>query len=93
MYKCVKVRVQCRAECSHAVRQGIEQHARSLDIEGVLHARGDAVLEILVAGTKEQIDAFIDRLVQFKHESQIEGFEVEAALKERDFRGVFRVIE
>jgi hypothetical protein len=92
MYKCIKISVIYLPSKMEAVRQELEKEARSLKIEGVMHHREQSY-DITIAGTKEQIDAFVDRISQCVHEKLVHDFAVEAAPKERDYRGVFRVIE
>jgi hypothetical protein len=92
MYKCIKISVTCIPLHTKIVRQELEQQARILAIEGVMHHR-EGGYDITIAGTKEQIDIFVDRISQCMHERLVHDFEVEAALKERDYRGVFRIIE
>jgi len=93
MYKCVRIKVSYPHTEVQMVRQALEQQARDLGIEGVMRRREDSSYDIIISGAKERVDTFIEAIAHYKDENKVSAFEVEAAVKERDYRGVFRVIE
>ena len=73
----------------------IQKHARSLGLEGtvqVINGDGKSV-KVLACGGRESIDDFVDLLHKEAARDAIADIEIEPFMKEKDFRGVFRVIE
>jgi hypothetical protein len=48
---------------------------------------------VIACGAKDDVDLFLDSLYKDASESQLEGVEAEPFIKDRSYRGVFRVIE
>lgn len=73
----------------------VQRYAKKLQIEGV--AQYDLVhgrrIKVIACGAKDDVDAFLDSLYKDASESQLEGVEAEPFIKDRSYRGVFRVIE
>lgn len=74
-------------------RDFVLKHARNLDLEGVAQALPDGTIRILVCGLKDPVDHFLDALHKGAGNVVPEMVEVEPFVKDRDFRGVFRVLE
>lgn len=77
------------------LHNGIQKFARSLNLEGtvqVVNGNGRAV-KLLVCGQRDAMDDFLDFLHKEAARDAIQNMEIEPFIKERDFRGVFRVIE
>lgn len=94
MYKCIKIMWHIS---SHAVESillhSIQQSADGLSVEGILCAKSPDLLEIMVAGEKQAVDKFLDEMYCLVESSKKSGdLEIIAAAKERDYRGVFRII-
>lgn len=70
----------------------VQKLAREFNLEGTAKMHGDEVVQILVCGDSEKIDTFIDRLHADLSKKGV-ALELEPFLKDRDFRGVFRVVE
>lgn len=92
MNKCLKITFSMKPKEGflHAV---IQQHARSYDLEGVVQALGPDKAKIIVCGDKEQVDLFVDALHKESAKAPINDIEIEPHVKDKDYRGVFRVIE
>ncbi len=76
------------------LRTFVQKHARKFELEGT--ARVFSVEEkiiIVVCGHKDAVDDFLDVLHKGSKEVYLEDIEIEPFLKDRDYRGVFRVIE
>lgn len=75
------------------IRDFILQQARNLELEGIAQALPDGSVRILVCGLKDPVDHFLDALHKGAGKVVPEMVEVEPFVKDRDFRGVFRVLE
>lgn len=73
----------------------IQKKARALGIEGTAQAlNGDGkTIKISACGPKDSMEDFIDVLHKEVAREAIRNMEIEPFIKEKDFRGVFRVIE
>jgi acylphosphatase len=69
----------------------IQKNARSLEIEGTAQLVANHI-KIVACGTKDAIDAFLDFLHKEAAKKSID-LEIEPFLKDKDYRGVFRIIE
>ena len=94
MQKCVRLTVRCCDQHQLAIlRALIENAAKKYDLEGTLYVRRPDQLQAIAAGSKDTVDQFIDQLHRDIHEEMQVAFEIEAASKDRDYRGVFRIVE
>lgn len=70
----------------------IKKTARALDLEGTVQLESGNTIRIIACGSKEAIESFLDSLhaqaAQF-----LDALEIEPFIKDKDYRGVFRVIE
>jgi acylphosphatase len=71
----------------------IQKHAKKLNIEGTVQLLQDATVKIMVCGKKEAVDSFLEVLHKGAAGVLLDNIEIEPFLKEKDYRGVFRVIE
>lgn len=71
----------------------IQEDARRLSIEGTVKFEKENVMHIVACGSKENVQDFLDLIHQHKVDDGLDEVEVEPFLKEKDYRGVFRVIE
>jgi len=70
----------------------IQKHANKLRIEGMVKVF-DGSVKITACGNKEAVDSFVD-LLHKGHAKIIPDYvEIEPFLRDKDYRGVFRVIE
>ncbi|MEX0939819.1 MAG: acylphosphatase [Candidatus Babeliales bacterium] len=73
----------------------VQKKARLLGIEGtaqIVNGNGSSV-RVLACGPKDVMEDFIEALHKEVAKETIKDIEIEPFLKEKDFRGVFRVIE
>ena len=70
----------------------IQKQAKKLEIEGLMQALDDYQMRIMVCGKDEKLDDFIDYLYDFFISVDASIDELEPFIKERDYRGIFRVI-
>jgi acylphosphatase len=71
----------------------IQEDAKKCSIEGTVKFEKEDVMHIVACGSKDNVQDFLDRIHQYKVEKGVAEVEVEPFLKEKDYRGVFRVIE
>lgn len=70
----------------------IQKHAKKLEVEGLMQALDDHQLRIMICGESEKIDDFMDFLYDFFVTIEAQISDLEPFIKERDYRGIFRVI-
>lgn len=94
MHKCIKIMWHIPCQKVETVLLTTIQHAADiLSVEGILCAKSPKLFEIMAAGEKQAVDKFLDevyRLVEFP--KKLGELEIIAAAKERDYRGVFRIM-
>lgn len=95
MKKCVKI--ICTG-ATGGIKEGflpefIQLRARELGLEGVAQLQVDGGASMTVVGMKEQVDDFIDLVHREAQAWKVAAIEVEPMIKDRDYRGIFRVIE
>ena len=94
MNKCLKITFHGDLPKSF-LKSVVQKHAQKLSLEGTVqrvHSDG-LVTRVIACGTKDAIDDFLDLLYKGVTEAEFNGIEVEPVLKDRDYRGVFRIIE
>lgn len=69
------------------------KHARKLGLEGLVQQIVKDLVKIVVCGKKEDVDTFVDVLHKELDKYKFHDIEIEPFLKDKDYRGVFRVIE
>ena len=92
MKKCVKIvfQVPLKKGFLHDV---VQHHARSFGLEGIAQAQTPDTVKIIAFGPLEDIDSLVDVLHKESAKYSITHIEIESFLKDRDYRGIFRVIE
>ena len=75
------------------VRSLICQEARKLILEGMIQTSESPSLKLIACGTREKIDQFLDALYKAIAHEKCDDLEIEPFFKDRDYRGVFRIIE
>ena len=93
MNKCLKITLWIEKIPKDFMKKMIQQHATKLRIEGTVQRVEKAEVKIIACGKKDAIDAFLDVLHKEAGKLDVQDMQVEPFLKEKDYRGVFRVIE
>ena len=70
----------------------VQKHARKLDLEGVAQVM-DNMVRVVACGDKDKVDEFLDMIYKGSSNYTPDNIEVEAFLKDKDYRGVFRIVE
>jgi acylphosphatase len=92
MNKCIAITLEGNLP-SGFLNNKVLKSARECRIEGVAHKIGKNTIKILACGTVETIDDFLDILHKDLSSIEIQNFDVLPFLKDKDYRGVFRIIE
>lgn len=92
MYKCLKITFTAQLPKGF-LQQSVQKNARDLSIEGVAQLLMDDFVKIIICGPLEHVDDFLDHLYDEINEIDLQELQVEPFVKDRDFRGVFRVLE
>jgi acylphosphatase len=92
MNKCLKITLQMDFK-ENFLKDVIQKNARQYNLEGFCQVMEKKSLKIIVCGEKDNIDGFIDILHKETAKANVEDIEIEPFIKDKDYRGVFRVIE
>lgn len=91
MKKCV--RVSFTAPISHDfLVKNVQGAAKKLSLEGIAQIGPAQEVKIIVYGDKNTVDTFLDVLHRDLHKLKILNIAVEPYIKDKDYRGVFRVL-
>ena len=72
----------------------VQKNAKKIGIEGTASvAKSSKAVKIIAYGEKEAIEKFLDVLHKECSKAGIGELDVEPFLKDKDYRGVFRIIE
>ena len=92
MKKCLKITLISKM-LDGGLRDVIQGAARRLDLEGTVQYAEPNEIVIIACGSKENIDGFLDVIHQGFEGKVPEDVLVEPFLKEKDYRGIFRILE
>lgn len=91
MNKCLRITVF--GDCSNDLLISfIQKNARLFGLEGTASVLDDTQALIIVCGNKDKVENFLDALHKGTSEWKPDSVEVEPFLKDKDYRGVFRII-
>ena len=92
MAKCLEIRISFEGD-RVPFQDIISKKAKNYGLEGILEVQSESELLISVCGTTNEIDKFIDFLYEEHMNLSAVIIDIEPFVKEKDYRGVFRVIE
>ncbi len=92
MNQCVRVTIIVEGT-KESVHSFVKEQAKECALEGVVQPLSDTKVRIIACGIRDSIDTFIDALHTGVADNTLDTMEVEPFMKDRDYRGVFRVIE
>ena len=75
------------------LRKYVRDSAVKLGLEGFAHLVSQDKVKIVVCGHRDKIDEFVDVLYNGTAKYKIDNIEMESYLKDRDYRGIFRVVD
>ena len=91
MAQCLRIRFLCKVSEAF-LHTCVQKNAKKLSLEGTAQIDNNAIL-IVVCGLKDAINQFVDVLHKELSKKSAEEIEIEPFIKEKDYRGVFRIIE
>jgi len=92
MKKCLQITIIAEFP-EEFLRNFIQKHARKLELEGTVQFVDQDQARIFVCGEKEEVDLFLDVLHEGTKDWKAQQIDTEPSIKEKDYRGIFRVIE
>jgi acylphosphatase len=92
MKKCLKISFKSHVS-DRRLRDSVQTVARKLGIEGTVQFVEPNEIVIIACGPKDDIDGFLDVVHQGFGANAPEDVHIEPFLKERDYRGIFRILE
>ena len=90
MKKCLKISANCK-NAEKAKREFIQKIAQEAGIEGIVQHEENKIV-IYVCGLLDRVDDFVDLLYVGSKAYMFLDIEIESC-ENRDYRGVFRVVE
>ena len=91
MCRCLKILVNVE-NWQERLSQAVQKRAQKDSLEGQLQLVAHNQLKIVVCGREELVDEFIDYLYDLFVTIGADVEQLEPFIKERDYRGIFRVI-
>ncbi len=92
MKKCLKILVVGRVQ-DPTFKIHVQKKAGQLGLEGILQNGGDQNVIIFVRGGNGDLDVFVDDLYKDISKHRIQNIISEPFTQDKEFRGVFRIIE
>ncbi len=93
MNQCLRITFEVPSNRRQTIRSLIQKEAKKLFLEGTVRVMPDSNLKVIACGNKNKMDMFLDVVLKEIASLRCDGLEIEPFLKDRDYRGVFRVIE
>ena len=93
MNKCLRINIVLQEVPKDFLQNGVQKYAHKFKIEGTAQAVDGINVKIIACGEKEQIDLFLDAVHREIARFSPKDIQIEPFLKEKDYRGVFRIIE
>lgn len=93
MNQCLRITFEVPNDKKQEIRSLIHKEARKLVLEGTVRLMPGSNLKVIACGNKNKMDMFLDCVLKEIQNLRCDGLEIEPFLRDRDYRGVFRVIE
>ncbi len=93
MNQCLRITFLVITEKREIVRSLIRQAAHDLSLEGTVRSVPGSQLKVIACGNKNKMDQFLEVVMKEIARQKCDSLEVEPFFKDKDYRGVFRVIE
>ena len=91
MNKCLKMLITIDA--TDSILKNIQKVAQKYELEGIAQSVDQDTLKIIICGHKDKVDEFVDNLHKNINKLSKANIELEPFIKDKDYRGVFRVID
>ena len=93
MSQCLRITFVVEDSSKPSFSEIIQKEAKKLQLEGVVLSGITDRLSIVACGLSDHIETFLDLLYKEMALQECDCLEVEPFLKDKDYRGVFRVIQ
>lgn len=91
MSRCIKMTFNV-SKATDKMLQVVQQQALALELEGLVVASTPENVKIVACGSSEKIDSFLDTIDEFIARSGGHNITIDPFLKDKDYRGVFRIM-
>lgn len=92
MKKCLKITFSGEVSDTF-LKKSIQKPAQNLQVEGTVQQLPDQEIRIIACGTHEDVEELLDIIHKETARIGIETIHVEPFIKDKEYRGVFRIIE
>lgn len=92
MNKCLKITLILKST-EGILQNFVQKNAQKFNIEGTVQSADNETIKIIACSKVDNLDKFIDSLYQGYKNNVPQIIEIEPFLKDKDYRGVFRIIE
>lgn len=93
MSQCLRITFAVDDTVKSVLAQTIQKEAKKLNIEGLVQIEDSDRLRIIACGFKDKIEVFLDLLYKQVALQACDDMAIEPFFKDKDYRGVFRIIE
>lgn len=92
MSQCMRINLIIKGDKTR-IQTLVKKYAHEYKVEGLLQSADDHAVKLVACGHMEEMEAFMGALHKEFAKDNLNIAEIEPFLKDRDYRGVFRVIE
>jgi acylphosphatase len=92
MSQCMRINLVIKGDKSY-IQALVRKYATEYNLEGLLQTADHQAVKVVACGDAVEIEAFMGALHKEFAKDNLNIAEIEPFLKDRDYRGVFRVIE
>lgn len=92
MNRCMRITCSVQKD-RNLLHSFVQKYAKTFSLEGMVQPLSETTVRVIVCGTENAIEDFVEALHSSVVEHNLDTIEIEPFLKNRDYRGVFRVIE
>ena len=93
MIQCLKITFSLESVPKNFLNERLQKAAHQFSLEGTAQVSNDNSIKIVVCGNRAAVEDFVDFIHQEVAEHLSGIIEVEPFIKQKDYRGVFRIIE
>ncbi|CDK30389.1 acylphosphatase [Candidatus Babela massiliensis] len=95
MNKCLRINIilETLENKEENLKNIIQRFAKKHELEGLAQSIDHNHIKVIVCGEKENVDNFVDKIHKEISTFDIQDIEIEPFTKDKDYRGVFRLIE
>jgi acylphosphatase len=91
MSRCIKMTFALKRS-DEKLFESIQKQARSCNLEGCIMASSPESVKLIACGTSSDLDNFLDHVDEIIAQQNGEHVEIDPFLKDKDYRGVFRIM-